>query len=171
MTQQPNIQPAPFLPAQGGLQDQAGVSQTQIPARKHQNQPPMPISSTVIPAVSHQSQPMPAHSLQMPQQPKGHLTPQMAPVSLPQSSQLPNVPPSSLHSPSLPHQTQIPNTSSQLQAPGFPHMPLQPPMQPQPRPPSVPNFHHQYPPQMGGNVGFQHGGAPHNLPQPIFHVS
>ncbi|KAF7819877.1 cleavage stimulating factor 64 isoform X2 [Senna tora] len=158
LNQQPNIQPAPFLPAQGGLQEQAGVSQTQIPPRKHQNQPPVPISSAAIPAVSHQTQPMPAHSLQVPQQPKGHLTPQMAPVSLPPSSQLPNVPPPALHSSSQP-----------LQAPGFPHMPLQPPMQPQTRPPSVPNFHHQYPPQMGANIGFQHAGGPHNLPQPVFH--
>ncbi|KAI9088121.1 hypothetical protein K1719_030098 [Acacia pycnantha] len=173
LTQQPNIQPPPFLPGQGGLHDQASVSQNQIPPRKLQNQPPVPISSAAIPSASHQSQPLPAHSLQVPQQPKGHLNPQMAHVSLPQSSQLPNVPPPSLHSSSQLHQTQIPNVSTQLQqplqAPGFPHVPLQPPMQSQPRPPSGPNFHHQYPPQMGANIGFPHASGPHNLPQPMFH--
>ncbi|XP_020221857.1 cleavage stimulating factor 64 [Cajanus cajan] len=171
-TQQPNIQPAPLLPGLGGAQDQAGVSQTQIPSRKHQNQPSVQVSSAV-PAMSHQSQPMAAHSLPMPQQPKGHLTPQVAPVSLPQSSQLPNIPPPSLHSPSQPlHPTQIPTASSQsqqpLQTPGFLHMPLQPPL-PQHRPPAVPTFHPQYPPQMGANLGFQHAGASHNLPQSMFH--
>ncbi|XP_061344992.1 cleavage stimulating factor 64 [Gastrolobium bilobum] len=171
-TPQPNVQPAPLLPGQAGAQDQAGVSQTQIPLRKHQ--PSVPVSSAAVPAMSHQSQPMAAHSLQMPQQPKGHLTPQMAPVSLPQSSQLPNVPPPSLHSSSQSlHPTQMPTASSQLQqplqAPGFPHMPLQPPLPPQLRPPSVPNFHPQYPPQMGANLGFQHAGASHNLPQSMFH--
>ena len=161
------------MSGEAGVQDQAGVSQTQIPPRKHQNQPPVPISSTAIPVVSH---PMPAHSLQMPQRPKGHLTPEMAQVSLPQSSRMPNVPPSSLHSPLQPHhQTPLPNASSQplqpLQAPGIAHMPLQPPMPPQPRPSSAPPFHAQYPPQMGANMGFQHAGAPQNLPQSIFHVS
>ncbi|KAI4347184.1 hypothetical protein L6164_008019 [Bauhinia variegata] len=172
--QQSNIQPAPLLPAQGGVQDQPSISQTQIPPRRHLNQPPAPMSSSVVPPVSHQSQPMPAHSLQTPQQPKGHLTAQMAPTSLPQSSQLPSVPPPSLHSSSQPlHQTQMPTASAQLQqplqAPGFPHMPLQPPLPPQVRPSSAPAFHHQYPPQMGTNLGFQHGGAPHNLPQSMFH--
>ncbi|XP_027341593.1 arginine-glutamic acid dipeptide repeats protein [Abrus precatorius] len=172
-TQQPNIQSAPLLPGHSGVQDQAGVSQTQIPLRKHQNQPSVPISSTAVPPMSHQSQPMAAHSLPMPQQPKGHLTPQVAPVSLPQSSQLPNIPPPSLHSSSQPlHPTQMPTVSSQLQqplqAPGFPHMPLQPLLPSQIRPPSGPTFHPQYPPQMGANLGFQHAGA-HNLPQSMFH--
>ncbi|KAJ1437918.1 Transcription termination and cleavage factor, C-terminal domain [Sesbania bispinosa] len=163
---QPNVQPAPLLPGQGGAQDQAGVSQNQIPPRKHQNQPSVPVSYAAAPAMSHQSQPTAAHSLQMPQQPKGHMTPQVALASLPQSSQLPSIPPPSLHSSSQPPQ---PTASSQLQqplqTPGFPHMPLQPPLPPQIRPPSVPSFHPPYPPQMGANLGFQHGGASHNLPQ------
>ncbi|TKY60930.1 Cleavage stimulating factor 64 [Spatholobus suberectus] len=172
-TQQPNIQPAPLLPGHSGAQDQAGVSQTQIPLRKHQNQPSVPVSSAV-PAMSHQSQPMAAHSLPMPQQPKGHLAPQVAPASLPQSSQLPNIPLPSLHSSSQPlHPTQMPTASSQLQqplqTPGFPHMPLQLPLPPQIRPPAVPTFHPQYPLQMGSNLGFQHAGASHNLPQSMFH--
>ncbi|KAG5014735.1 hypothetical protein JHK82_020419 [Glycine max] len=170
-TQQPNIQPAPLLPGHGGAQDQAGVSQTQIPLRKHQNQPSVPVSSAV-PAARHQSQPMAAHSLPMPQHPKGHPTPQMALVSLPQSSQLPNIPPPSLQSSSQPlHPTQMATASSQLQQPmqtsGFP--PLQPPLPPQIRPTALPTFHPQYPPQMVANMGFQHAGASHNLPQSMFH--
>ncbi|KAI4350903.1 hypothetical protein L6164_005307 [Bauhinia variegata] len=173
--QQSNIQHASVLPAQGSVQDQPSVSQTQIPPRRHQNQPSLPISSAAVPPLSHQSQPMPAHSLQTPQQPKGHFTRQMAPVSLPQSSQLQNVPPPSLHSSSQPlHQTKMPTASGQLQqplqAPGFPHMPLQPPLPPHIRPSSVPVMHHQYPPQKGTNLGFQHGAASHNLPQSMFHA-
>ncbi|KAL5189074.1 Cleavage stimulating factor 64 [Glycine soja] len=164
LIQKPNIQPAPLLPGHGGAQDQAGVSQTQIPLRKHQNQPSVPISSAV-PAMSHQSQPMAAHSLPMPLQHKGHPTPQMAPVSLPQSSQLPNVPLPSLHP------TQMATASSQLQQPlqtsGFP--PLQPPLPPQIRPTALPTFHPQYPPQVGANMGFQHAGTSHNLPQSMIH--
>ncbi|XP_058757780.1 cleavage stimulating factor 64-like [Vicia villosa] len=34
-----------------------------------------------------------AHSMPMPQQPKGHLTPQVTPAVVPQSSQLPKIPP------------------------------------------------------------------------------
>lgn len=167
--QKPSVQPAPILPAQGGVQDQAGVSQ--IPPRKHQNQPSVPVSYAAVPAMTHQTQPTAAHSLQMPQQPKGHLTPQVAPAAVPQSSQLPKIPPPSVHSSSQPlHPTQMPTSSSQaqqpLQAPGFQHMPMQPPLPPQLRPPSVQTFHPQYPPQTGGNIGFQHGGASHN---PMFH--
>ncbi|QCE06804.1 cleavage stimulating factor 64 [Vigna unguiculata] len=173
-TQQPNTQPAPLLPGHGGAQDQTGVSQTQIPLRKHHNQSSVPVSSAV-PAMSHQSQPISAHSLPMPQQPKGHLAPQVALASLPQSSQLPNIPPPSLHSLSQPlHPPQMPTASSQLQqplqSPGFPHIPMQQPLAPQIRPPSaVPTFHPQYPPQMGANLGFQHAGASHNLSQSLFH--
>ncbi|XP_004512857.1 cleavage stimulating factor 64-like [Cicer arietinum] len=171
-TIQPSIQPAPLLPGQGGTQDQAGVSKTHIPPRKPQNQHPVPVSYAGFPATSHQSHPVAAHSLPMPQQPKGHPTPQVAPPSVQQSSQLPNISPPSVHSSSQPlHPTQMPMASNQvqqpLQAPGFPHMPLQPP--PQLRPPSVQTFHPQYPPQMGGNLGFQHAGASHNLPQSMFH--
>ncbi|XP_017415527.1 cleavage stimulating factor 64 isoform X1 [Vigna angularis] len=172
--QQPNTQPAPLLPGHGGAQDQAGVSQTQTPMRKHHNQSSVPVSSAV-PAMSHQSQPISAHSLPMPQQPKGHLAPQVALASLPQSSQLPNIPPPSLHSLSQPlHPTQMPTASSQLQqplqSPGFPHIPMQQQLPPQIRPPpAVPTFHPQYPPQMGANLGFQHAGASHNLSQSMFH--
>ncbi|CAL0331051.1 unnamed protein product [Lupinus luteus] len=170
--QQLNVQSAPLLPGQVGSQDQAGGSQTQLPLRKPQNQQSVPVSSAAVPAMSHQPQPLAAHSLQMPQQPKGHLTPPVAPAPLPQSAQLLNLPSPSLHSSSQSlHPPQMPTASNQLQqqlqAPGFPHMPLQPPLPPQIRPPSGPPFHPQYPPQMGANIGFQH--APHNIPQSMFH--
>lgn len=160
------------------MQDQTGAPQIPAPAREqHQSQPPIPISSAAIPAVNIQSQPMPSHPVHMPQQPKGHLNPQVTPSSLPQASQLQNIPNIPLHPSSQPpplHQSQMPISSSQLQQPlqtgGISHLQLQPPLPPQPRLPSIPNFHHQYPPQ-GGNMGFQHSGAPQHLSQPMFHVS
>ncbi|XP_031259326.1 cleavage stimulating factor 64 [Pistacia vera] len=165
--QQSNIQATHSLPSQAGLLDQTSASQTQTSIRKqHQNQPAMPISSTSIPAVNLQPQPMHSHAAQMPQQPKGHLNPPVAPMSLPQSSQVSNMPPLAHHSASQPpslHQPQMSTASSQLpqqlQSTGLPHLPLQPPLPPQPRPSSVPSFHHQYAPQMGPNMGFQHPGA------------
>ncbi|XP_052490060.1 cleavage stimulating factor 64 isoform X3 [Gossypium raimondii] len=171
----PNIQPAKSMPGQPRLQDQVAPSETQPPLRKqHQNQAGAHISAAAVPPASIQSQPTPSHSLQTPQQMKGHLNP---PMSLPQSSQLPNVPPVPLHSSSQPHhhqQTHMPMASGQLQqslqTTGIPHMPLQPSMPQQARPPTLPTLHHQYTPQMGPNVGFQHPGAPQHLSQPIFHA-
>ncbi|KAJ0106117.1 hypothetical protein Patl1_19131 [Pistacia atlantica] len=176
--QQSNIQATHSLPSQAGLPDQTSASQTQTSIRKqHQNQPAMPISSTSIPAVNLQSQPMHSHAAQMPQQPKGHLNPPVAPMSLPQSSQVSNMPPLAHHSASQPpslHQPQMSTASSQLpqqlQSTGLPHLPLQPPLPPQPRPSSVPSFHHQYAPQMGPNMGFQHPGAQNHPSQSMYHV-
>lgn len=157
------------------MKDQPGASQMQTPARmQHQNQPAMPISS---PAVHIQSQPTSLHPLQTPQQPKGHLHSQVTATSLPQLSQLPNLSTLPHHSSQPPqlHQSQMPTPSGQLQQPlqttGIPHLPLQPPLPPQPRPPSMGNFQHQYPPQIGPNVGFQHAGPPQHLSQPMYHVS
>ncbi|XP_037491862.1 LOW QUALITY PROTEIN: cleavage stimulating factor 64 [Jatropha curcas] len=175
--QQSNIQATQPLPGQVALQEQTVASQTQPPMRKqHQNQPSMPMPSTSAPP-SHQSQPMPSHPLQTPQLPKGHLNPQVTPIPVPQSSQLPNVAPP-LHSaqqqPPL-HQPQMSTVSTQLQQPlqttGIHHMPLQQPLPPQARVSSVPSFHHQYGPQMGPNVGFQHSGAHQHPSQPMFHSS
>ena len=173
LTQQSNIQATQSLTGQVGMKDQAVASQMQTPARmQHQNQPAMAISSAASPAVHIHSQPTPLHPLQTPQQPKGHLHPQVTATSLPQASQLQNLPTLPLHSSSQPpplHQSQMPTPSGQLQQPlqttGIPHLPLQPPLPPQPRPPSMGNFQHQYPPQ-----GFQHAG-PQHLSQPMFHVS
>ncbi|KAJ9174042.1 hypothetical protein P3X46_017114 [Hevea brasiliensis] len=174
-SQQSNIQAAHSLPGQV-LQEQTVASQNQLPVRKqHQNQPSISMSSTSAPPSSLQSQPMPSHPLQTPQLPKGHLNPQVTPISVQQSSQLPNIPPP-LHSASQPpplHQPQMPSVSTQLQQPlqttGIPHLPLQPPLPLQGRLPSGPSFHHQYGPQMGPNVGFQHAGAPQHPSQPMFH--
>ncbi|KAE8678329.1 CRS1 / YhbY domain-containing protein [Hibiscus syriacus] len=95
---------------QVGLQEQAAPSQNQPHVRKqHQNQTGMQISVASVAAANLQSQPMPSHSLQTPQQTKGHLNP---PVSLPRTSN-----------------SQIQMQQS-LQTTGFPHMPLHPPMQP-----------------------------------------
>ncbi|XP_048227254.1 probable serine/threonine-protein kinase samkC isoform X2 [Ricinus communis] len=172
-SKQSNIQAAHSL----ALQEQAVMSQNQPPMRKqHQNQPSISISSTSAPPSNLQSQPMPSHPLQAPQQPKGHLNPQVPPISVPQSSQLPNIPPLPLHSASQQpplHQPQVPTVSTPLQQPlqttGIPHMPLQPPLPPQSRLPSAPNFHHQYGPLMRPNVGFQHPGAPQHPSQPMYH--
>ncbi|KAK8686682.1 hypothetical protein V6N13_125705 [Hibiscus sabdariffa] len=170
----PNIQPSQSLPGKVGLQEQAAPSQTQPPVRKqHQNQAGMQISAASVTVANLQSQPMSPHSLQTPQQTKGHLNP---PVTLPHTSQLPNVPSLPKHSSSQcpPHQTPMPTSSSQmqqsLQRTGVPRIPSHPPMQPQARHPSVPNSHHQYAPQLGPNVGLQHPG-PQHLSQPMFHAA
>ncbi|KAL5544779.1 hypothetical protein UlMin_008563 [Ulmus minor] len=176
LPQQSNIQAPQPLPSQVGMKDQTGVSQIQTPARmQHQNQPAMPSSSMAAPAVNVHSQSMPSHPLQPPQQSKGHLNSQVNPASLPQSSQLPNIPSLPLYSSSQPpplHQPQMPTSSSQLQQPlqttGIHHL-QQPPLPSQPRQPSM-GFQHQYAPQMGPNMGFQHPGAPQHHPQPMFHA-
>lgn len=159
------------------MQEKTGASQIPPTRKQHQNQTPMPISSAAVPTLNSQSQALSSHPLQMPQPPKGHLNPQIAPMSVPQSSQLPNIPSLPLYSSSQPpplHQPQMPTVTSQLQQPlqttGIPHLPLQPPLSLQPRPPSVPTYHHQYAPQMGPNVGFQHPSASQHLSQPMFHV-
>ncbi|XP_038993518.1 cleavage stimulating factor 64-like isoform X1 [Hibiscus syriacus] len=170
----PNIQPAKSFQGQLGLQDQTAPSQTQPPLREqHQNQAGTQISAASVPAATFPSQPMTQHSLQTPRQMKGHLNP---PVPLPQSSQLPNVPSLPLHPSSQPQhhqQTHMPMASGQLQqslqTTGISHMPLQPPMAQQARPSSVPTLHHQYTPQMGPNVSFQHPGVPQHHSQPMFH--
>uniref|UniRef100_A0A6M2F5U7 Cleavage stimulation factor subunit 2 hinge domain-containing protein n=1 Tax=Populus davidiana TaxID=266767 RepID=A0A6M2F5U7_9ROSI len=178
-SRQSNIQAAQTLPGQGALQDQTSVSQSQPPMRKqHQSQPAMSISAPPGPPVNLQSQPLPSHPLHMPQQPKGHVNPQVTPMSVTQPSQLPNLPPASSHSVSQPlpiHQTQMSSVSSQLLLPlqktGIPHLPLQQPFPSQPRTASVPSFHHQYGQQMGPSMGYQHAGAPHHPSQPMFHSS
>ncbi|KAB5531844.1 hypothetical protein DKX38_018514 [Salix brachista] len=178
-SRQSNIQAAQTLPGQDAVQDKTSISQSQPPMKKqHQSQPAMSISAPPVPPVNLQSQPLPSHPLHMPQQPKGHLNPQVTSMSVTQSSQLPNLPPASSHSVSQPlpiHQTQMSSVSSQLQlplqTPEIPHLPLQPPFPPQSRTPSVQSFHHPYGQQMGPNMGYQHAGAPHHPSQPMFHSS
>ncbi|XP_062118132.1 cleavage stimulating factor 64 [Humulus lupulus] len=177
LSQQSNIQASQSLSGQVGIKDQAGASQMQTPARmQHQNQPPVAISSPAVPAVHIQPQPTPIHPLQTPQPLKGHLHPQVTTTSIPQSSQLPNLPSLPLHSSSQQpphHQSQMSTPSGQMQqsmqTAGIPHLPLHPPLPPQPRPHSMGNFQHQYPPHMGTNVGYQHAGPPQHHSQPMFH--
>lgn len=175
---QPSIQAAPSMPNQVGSQEQTSASRTQIPGRKQpQEQPTMPpITSASVPTVNLQSQPIPSHPPQTIQQPKGHPNVQFTPLSLPQTSQLSNVPPLPIHSASQTSSLvppQIPIASGQMQPPlpttGIPHMHPQPPLPPQPRPHSMPNFHHQPSSQMGPNVGFQHSGAPQHSGGPQLH--
>ncbi|KAK3003039.1 hypothetical protein RJ639_018795 [Escallonia herrerae] len=176
--QQPNIQAAPSLPGQIGSQDQTSISRAQNPIRNQQeNQPVMPVSSTSVPPSNIPPQSLASHPTLSVQQPRGHLTAQATPVSLPQSSQAFNMPPLPIHSASHPSshlQTPMP-TSDQLQQPvqtsTIPHMMLQPPMPPQPRPTSAPAFPYQvHLPQMGVNTAFQHSGAPQlHHPQHMFH--
>ncbi|KAF5957778.1 hypothetical protein HYC85_005003 [Camellia sinensis] len=90
--QQTNVQATHALPGQNGLQDQTSAPQIPIPVRKqHQNPPVMPIPSTSAPPLNLQSQSLPSHALQSVQQPKGHVNAQAPPMSLPQSSQVPNI--------------------------------------------------------------------------------
>ncbi|KAK2987544.1 hypothetical protein RJ640_021598 [Escallonia rubra] len=176
--QQPNIQAAPSLPGQIGSQDQTSISRAQNPIRKQQeNQPVMPVSSTSVPPSNIPPQSLASHPTLSVQQPRGHLTAQATPVSLPQPSQAFNMPPIPIHSASHPSshlQTPMP-ISDQMQQPvqtsTIPHMMLQPPMPPQPRPALAPAFPYQvHPPQMGVNTAFQHSGAPQlHHPQHMFH--
>ncbi|OWM83015.1 bromodomain-containing protein 4 [Punica granatum] len=162
-----------------GFQDQASTAQSQISIRKQPPNPPsMPISSVATPALNLQPQATASHPLQPPQQPKVHQNLQSIPMTLPPSSQLPTQLP--VHSASKlppPQQPQAPAMSSQLQQPmqtsGIPQAslqpPLQPPLPPQQRAPSVSSFHHQYPPQLGSNVGYQHPGGPQHVQQQMYH--
>ncbi|THG22125.1 hypothetical protein TEA_020841 [Camellia sinensis var. sinensis] len=176
--QQTNVQATHALPGQNGLQDQTSAPQIPIPVRKqHQNPPVMPIPSTSAPPLNLQSQSLPSHALQSVQQPKGHVNAQAPPISLPQSSQVPNISPLPIHSVSQPPplQPSLPTGSTQLQQPiqtsGIMHLPLQPPLPPQPRPPSMPAFSHQIHSQIGQNPGFQHSGPPQlHHSQPMFHL-
>ncbi|CAL1370133.1 unnamed protein product [Linum trigynum] len=149
---------------------QAGSNMQHQMRKQHQNQPAVvPIaSSSSAPPINLPSQTLPLHTLQTPQQSKGHVNPQMPGL---QSSQIPNLPP---QPPQL-HQPQL--ATGQLQqslqtSGGIPHMALQPPMPPQPRPPpphSMPGYNHQYQQQMGSSMGFQHGGSHQHPSQPMFH--
>ncbi|CAI0400958.1 unnamed protein product [Linum tenue] len=156
---------------QMGKQGQQAGSNMQHQMRKqHQNQPAVvPLaSSSSAPPINLPSQTLPLHTLQTPQQSKGHVNPQMPGL---QSSQIPNLPP---QPPQL-HQPQL--ATGQLQqslqtSGGIPHMALQPPMPPQPRlppPHSMPGYNHQYQPQMGSSMGFQHGGSHQHPSQLMFH--
>lgn len=188
--QQSNIQAPSSFPGQ--------IPQTQM--RKQQANPPTVSKpqSQPIPPPNSQPQSKPSHPLQQIQQPKGHLATQSTPMSIPQSSQVPNLTQlpqhtasqsPSLHQPSVPslssqsqqpshHQPQIHSLSTQSQQPlqttGSQYLPLQPPLQPpippQQRPPAQ-GFPHQGHAQMGPGFGFQHpSGQQMHHSQHMFHV-
>ncbi|XP_021761584.1 cleavage stimulating factor 64-like isoform X2 [Chenopodium quinoa] len=169
--QQTNIHAAHSAPKQVSLPDQANISQAQVPVRKQQhNQPSLPITSTPMQGMHSQSIPP-----QVVEQHRGPLNTHASQMPHPQSSQVPNMPPLSMHSGSQPppvHQPPMPPVPGHLQQPmqttGVSHHQLQPPLPPQPRPP----IQMQYQSQIGTNVNFQNAGIPQmHHSQPMYHTS
>ncbi|KAI3455422.1 hypothetical protein Pfo_012085 [Paulownia fortunei] len=170
--QQSNIQAASSFPGQIGQNQMRKQQPNQTMVSNSQSQP--------IPPPNPQPQSMQSHPLQPIQQPKGHLGAQSTPMSIPQSSQIPNLTQLPQHTASQPpslNQPPMPSLSSQSQQPlqntGSQYLPLQPPLQPplppQPRPP-IPGFPHQAHAQMGPNLGFQHPSGPQlHHSQHMFH--
>ncbi|XP_009620410.1 uncharacterized protein LOC107806009 [Nicotiana tabacum] len=179
-TGSPNLQPsvsqltksdgqsAPSLPGKIGMQDQT--------RKQQQNQSAPAPPSPSLPSSNLQAQSLPSHPSLSVQQPKGHIGGQSVPISLPQSSQVVNMPPVPHHSASqLPShfQMQMPSASSQLEQPmhtsGSQHQHMQPQMPPQVRP-SMQPFPRPMHPHMGSNVGFPPSGVPppHHS-HPAFH--
>ncbi|XP_059303374.1 cleavage stimulating factor 64 [Lycium ferocissimum] len=165
---QSNVQTTPSLPGQIGIQEQT---------RKQQQIQPAPIvPSASLPPSNLQSPSLPSHQLQSVQQQKGHIG-QAPPISLPQTSQVPNMAPLPRHSAApLPShlQQQMPPASPKLEPPmqtsGTQHLPMQSQLPPQVRPPMQP-FPHQVHPHMGPNVGYQpqSGATQHHHSQPPYH--
>ncbi|KAL2543835.1 hydroxyproline-rich glycoprotein family protein [Forsythia ovata] len=170
-THQPNIQPASSFPSQ------IGQNQTRKP---QPNQNVTSGTSVSIPPPIPQSQSMPSHPLQSIQQTKGPIGAQSTSISLPQSSQVPNISQLPHHSAPPPPthlQAPMPSASTQSQqpmqnvGPQYPPLqqPQQPPLPPLPRP-QLSSFAHQVHPQLGPNMGFQHpGGPPLHHSQHMFH--
>ncbi|KAH7857135.1 hypothetical protein Vadar_009388 [Vaccinium darrowii] len=180
--QQANIHATQALPGQNGSKDQTSSAPqiSSLTRNQHQNSPanPIPPASSAppfnLPTLSFTPQ-----ALQpVGQQPKGqHINNQAPPMSLPQSSQLPNISPLPQHSasytPPLQPPMSIGSTLQQsLQTSGISNLPLQSPLPSQPRLPSMPAFAHQLHSQVEQNPGFQHhSGAPQMLhSQPMFHL-
>ncbi|XP_057773039.1 cleavage stimulating factor 64 isoform X2 [Salvia miltiorrhiza] len=166
--QQPTIQAA--APVSGPIgQNQIRKQQLNQPMASH---PP----SQPHPPPNPQPQSMPSHPLHQTQQPKGHISAQSMPMSVPQPSQVSSLTQLPQHtasqSPSL-HHLPMPSLLTQSQQPlpntGSQYLPLQPPLPPQPRPP-MPGFPHQAQAQMGPNPGFQHPSGPQmHHSQHMFH--
>ncbi|KAG5522600.1 hypothetical protein RHGRI_034676 [Rhododendron griersonianum] len=181
--QQANIQATQALPGQNGSKDQTSSAPqiSSLTRNQHQNPPaiPVPPASSASP-FNLPTQSFPPHALQpVVQQPEGqHISNQATTMSLPQSSQLPNISPlphqSASHTPPLQPPMSIGSTQLQqsLQKSVIQHLPLQPPLPPQPRLPSMAGFSHQLHSQIGQNAGFQHhSGAPQmHHSQNMFHL-
>lgn len=174
--QPPNVQTSASFQGQSGpnpLKAQP-PNQTMLSSTQSQTIPP-----------NTQTQAIPSHPLQPLKQPKAHLGVQSTPMSIPQSSQAPNLPQHIASQQAPLHQLPIPSLSSQSQPPmhnsGSQYMPLQPQAQPQPQPqlqpplppqprPPLPGFPHQAHSQMGSNMGFQHSsGQQLHHSQHMFH--
>ncbi|KAK1320995.1 hypothetical protein QJS10_CPA03g00519 [Acorus calamus] len=163
-------EPTQPLPVQAGSQGQMSSSQPQLPARQqYPSQASVPSS---LPPINIQSQVTVSHPLQSAQQSKGSLALPVPNISLPQPSQLHNLPPLP-SGPPLNLQSHIPISSQaqqSFQGPSHLHQPLQPPLPQQPRPPSLQHFPHQFHSQMQPNLSFQPTHMPQQLPsQPMFH--
>ncbi|XP_058193732.1 cleavage stimulating factor 64 isoform X3 [Rhododendron vialii] len=181
--QQANIQTTQALPGQNGSKDQTSSAPqiSSLTRNQHQNPPaiPVPPASSASP-FNLPTQSFPPHALQpVVQQTEGqHISNQATTMSLPQSSQLPNISPlphhSASHTPPLQPPMSIGSTPLQqsLQKSVIQHLPLQPPLPPQPRLPSMTAFSHQLHSQIGQNAGFQHhSGAPQmHHSQNMFHL-
>lgn len=170
--QQKNIITTPSTPMQISLPDQANVSQGQVLLRKQQqNQPSLP-TAPIPPGQDIHPQTLP---LQPTEHKRGPLNSQANQMPHQQSSQVPNMPPLSIHSaPQLPpaHQPPMPSGPGHLQhsmqTTAVSHHLLQPPIPPQPRPP-IPM---QYQPQIGANMNFQNSGISQmHHSQPMFHTT
>lgn len=175
--QQSNLQAAQQLPGQAVPQDQTSVAQVQIPVRKqYQNPSAMLVSSAPAPVADLQSQSMLSQIPKAVQPPKGHFNAHLTSVSLPQTSQIPNVPPTPPHhsasQPSSMFQPQSTSTSGQLPQQLQSNSSLQPPLPPQARPlTSISTLPQQFHSQIGPNMGYQqHSGVPQlHYSQPMFH--
>ncbi|KAJ8553436.1 hypothetical protein K7X08_024114 [Anisodus acutangulus] len=167
---QSNVQTTPSLPGQIGIQEQT--------RKQQQNLPTPAVASASHPPSNLQSQSLPSHPLQSVQQQKGHIGAQAPAISLPQTSQVPNMAPLPRHSAApLPShlQQQMPSASPKLEQPmqtsGNQHLGMQPQLPPQVRPTMQP-FPHQVHPHMGPNVGYpQSGPTQHHHSQPPYHPS
>ncbi|MCD7451794.1 hypothetical protein HAX54_013443 [Datura stramonium] len=165
---QSNVQTTPSLPGKIGIQEQT--------RKQQQNQPAPTVPSASLPPPNLQSPSLPSHPLQPVQQQKGHIGAQATPISLPQTSQVPNMSQLPRHSASpLPShlQQQMPPASPKLEQPmqtsGNQHLAMQPQLPPQVRP-SMQPFPHQVHPHMGPNVGYpQSGATQHHHSQPAYH--
>ncbi|KAH0674331.1 hypothetical protein AABB24_006690 [Solanum stoloniferum] len=165
---QPIVQTTPSLPGHIGIQEQT--------RKQQQNQPAPIVPSASLPPSNLQSTSMPSHPLQTVQQQKGLIGAQATPISLPQTSQVPNMSQLPRHSaPPLPSHLQqqmhpaSPKLEQPMQTSGNQHLAMQPQLPPQVRP-SMQPFPHQVHPHMGPNAGYpQSGATQHHHSQPAYH--
>ncbi|XP_055827831.1 cleavage stimulating factor 64 [Solanum dulcamara] len=165
---QPIVQTTPSLPGHICIQEQT--------RKQQQNQPAPTTPSAPLPPLNLQSTSMPSHPLQSVQQQKGHIGAQATPISLPQTSQVPNMSQLPRHSAApLPSHLQqqmhpaSPKLEQPMQTSGNQHLAMQPPLPPQVRP-SMQPFPHQVHPHMGPSAGYpQSGATQHHHSQPAYH--